>query len=294
MSDVVAMETLGLPIDTAVCFSTAQNKFSKRVMKRQMKILRPLVPLLRQFLEPDEAILLATRACSPLSTLEKFGSGLMHYTKRCALVVTNKRLLHIPTRLNYHPKKSIAQVLYGDIAAAKPRAVLSRALALTYKSGQQETFSNLARGEFKKLKALLAARQTDSPISEARQRHHLCPKCMTPLRQKTYACSVCRLEFKTPQQALRRSLLIPGGGWFYAGHPMLGTLYALVEVALLVEIILIMTGIPSGLEADAWAPVIYVLFVFALEKLLAIHHVKRAMDEYIPSEEFVPIKTFAR
>ena len=76
---------------------------------------------------------------------------------------------------------------------------------------------------------------------------------------------------------------------------MLGSLYALVEVALLVEIILILTGILTGQgEAEAWAPVIYVLFVFALEKLLAIHHVKRAMDEYIPSEEFVPIKTFAR
>ncbi len=61
MSQVAAMDTLGLPIDTDVCFSTAQNKFSKRVMKRQTKILRPLVPLLRQFLEPDETILLATR-----------------------------------------------------------------------------------------------------------------------------------------------------------------------------------------------------------------------------------------
>jgi len=290
------MDTLGLPIDTAACFSTVQNKFSKRVMKRQMKTLRPLVPLLRQFLEPDETILLATRGSSPLSTLEKFGGGLMHYTKRCALVVTNKRILHIPTRLSYLPKKSIAQVLYGDIAVAKPRAVLSRALTLTYKSGKQETFSNLARGEFKKLKALLGRRPTEGAMSEARQRQHLCPKCMSPLRQNIYECSVCRLEFKNPQQAVRRSLLVPGGGWFYAGHPMLGTLYALVEVALLVEIILIVTGILTGQgEAEAWAPVIYVLFVFGLEKLLAIHHIKRAMDEYIPaSEEFVSIKTYAR
>jgi len=110
-------------------------------------------------------------------------------------------------------------------------------------------------------------------MSEARQRQHLCPKCMSPLRQNIYECSVCRLEFKNPQQAVRRSLLCPVEDGSMQDIRCWDPLCA-GRGRLLVEIILIVTeSLPTG-RGGGMAPVIYVLFVFGLEKLLAIHHIR--------------------
>lgn len=297
MTDTARVETLGLPIHTAVCFSTAKNTFSKRAMKRQLKWLKPLVPLLRQFLEPEEGILLAIRGCSPLATLEMLGTGwVIYYVKRCVLVVTNKRILHIPTRINFLPKKSVAQVCYGDVARAKFPGFLGRVLTLKYKSGKEERFYQLPSKEFKKLKSVLGVFPKEAPVSEARQRHHLCPKCMSPLPKDTYVCPSCRLEFKSRRQAIRRSLLLPGGGYFYTGHPVLGIIYALIETGLMVGSLVSLVAILAGqAEPGEWVRVIFLAILLAAEKLLSIHHAKKFVQEYIPADQdFVPIKSYAR
>ena len=297
MTDKPQEETLGLPINTEVCFSTARSKFNKRVMKRQLKTLEPLVAMLKQFLEPDETILLVVRGCSPVSTIETLSTGwTIYYARRCVLVVTNKRLLHIPTRASFRPKKSIAEVRYGDIATLKFPTFLGRALALAYKSGTRERFSAIPSGEFKKLKVVLDTLPKEGPASEVGERRHLCPKCMSPLQKDTYACPTCRLEFKNRLQAVRRALLLPGGGWFYTGYPMLGILYALIELLLLFDIILSLAEILAGVGGrEEWVQVVVALGVLALEKSLAVLHARRSVEDYIPvGEDFVPIKSHAR
>jgi hypothetical protein len=297
LTDKAQDETLGLPIKTGVCFSTARSKFSNRVMKRQLKTLEPMVAVLKQFLEPDEIILLAVRGRSPVSTLETLSTGwTIYYARRCVLVVTSKRILHIPTRANFRPKRSIAEVRYGDIAMLTFPTFLSRALALKYKSGKRERFSAIPSGEFKKLKVVLDALPKEGPTSEAGERRHLCPKCMSPLRKDTYACPTCRLEFKSRRQAVRRALLLPGGGWFYTGYPMLGVLYALIEVLLLVDIMLSLGEILAGVGGEKeWVQIIVSGGLLALEKSLAVLHARRSVEDYIPvGEDFVPIKSHAR
>jgi hypothetical protein len=290
-------ETLGLPINTEVCFSTAKGKFNKRVMKRQLKTLGPLVAMLKQFLEPDETIVLAVRGRSPISTFEAISTGwVIYYARRCVLVVTSRRILHIPTRANFRPKKSIAEVQYGDIAALKFRTFLGRALALAYKSGKRETFSAIPSAEFKKLTMVLDARPREGPASEAGERRHLCPKCMSPLRKDTYECPTCRLEFKSRRQAVRRALFVPGGGWFYTGDPMLGVLYGLIELLLLAEILLAVGVIAAGVgDEENVVQLVVAALVLALEKSLAVLHARRSVDDYIPvGEDFIPIKSHAR
>jgi hypothetical protein len=297
VADSLQLETLGLPIDTAVCFSTVKNVFSKRIMKRQLKTLKPLAPLLKQFLDPDETILVAARATSPHSTLAAVTTGAyIHYVKRCILVVTSRRILHIPTRPDFSPKQSIAQALYGDIAAIKFRGFLGRDVRLTYKSGRKERFSSIPSRDFKKLKAVLGAFPREGPPTPARERHHLCPKCMSPLAKGRYACTVCRLEFKNREVAMRRALLIPGGGWFYTGHTILGVLYALIETLLLLDIVLGLVLMFTGQdEAGGSRHVIFPVLLLALEKILSMHHVGQSLDEYIPADaDFVPIKSHSR
>ena len=129
--DAVQVDTFGLRINRDVCFTTHNNKPHKRTADRQLKVLRELVPTLKQVLKPDEEILLAVRASSPMSWLEQLTMGwLIYYLKRCVLVFTNKRILHIPTKINFKPKASIAQIFYGDIVEVKASGLFGRALKL--------------------------------------------------------------------------------------------------------------------------------------------------------------------
>jgi hypothetical protein len=176
--DGIHVDTLGLRINKDITFTTYRNRPHKATMNRQLKILRDFAPLLKQFLKPDEEILLAVRACSPMSWFEQMTTGwIIFYLKRCVLVITNKRILHFPTKTNFGPKKSVAQILYGDIAEAKVRGFLGRVLTLKYKSGKKESFNYVQSHEFKKLRAILPSLVKEGQPSEAGERHHLCPRC---------------------------------------------------------------------------------------------------------------------
>jgi hypothetical protein len=291
------MDTFGLRINEGVCFSTPKKAVHEKTRKRQLQIVKPFVPLLKQFMEPDEEILLALRGCSPMTTLESITMGVfVYHVKRCVLVVTNKRILHFPARGNHAPRQSIAEVRYGDIANVKLSAFLGRVITITYAGGGKERFYRLQPKEFKKLKALVGTFPKGGQPTPARGRQHLCPKCMSPLAARRYACPACRLEFKNRTRAIRMVLLIPGGGYFYAKHPGLALLYAVGEAALLVALIVLLVQIGSG-NADEgdWAALVLVAVLLAIEKALSVYHVQHFVDEYIPADEdFVPIKSYAR
>ena len=138
MADV-QVDTFGLRINQDVCFTTHNNKLHMGTTKRQLKILRDVAPLLRQVLKPDEEILLAVRAASPMSWFEQLTTGwIIYLLKRCVLVFTNKRILHLPTTMNFKPKSSVAQVVYGDLTEAKVSGFMGRVLKLNYKTGKKE------------------------------------------------------------------------------------------------------------------------------------------------------------
>ncbi len=263
-------------------------------MNRQLKTLRDLAPMLKQFLKPDEEILLAVRACSPMSWFEQITMGwVVFYLKRCVLVVTNKRILHFPTKTNFAPKKSVAQILYRDIAEAKLHGFLGRVLTLKYKSGTKESFNYVPSREFKKLKTILPSLRQQGQPSEAGERHHLCPRCEAKLLKGRFNCPNCHLNFKDGERAVKLSILYPGGGYFYTRHPFLGTGDAITEAILLVIVLAGLLNLLIG-EADpeGWVSVILFGAVLIVEKLETIYHAKHYVNEYIPLDEnFVPTAT---
>src|SRR6185295_19680606 len=140
--------TFGLRVNQNVCFTTHKNTPHNGTTKRQLKVLRDVAPLLKQVLKPDEEIWLAVRATSPMFWFEQLTTGwIIYYLKRCVLVFTNKRVLHVPTTLNFKPKSSVAQILYGDLEEAKVSGFMGRVLKLTYKTGKKETFSYIESAE---------------------------------------------------------------------------------------------------------------------------------------------------
>lgn len=277
-------ETFGLPLNQTVAFSNHKGVFKERLKKQQLKMLKAYAPLLKQFLEPGEEVLLALRGCSPMSFWEQFTTGwIIYYIKRCMLVVTDRRILHFPANRNYSPRHSIAQVRFGDVDEIKSSTFLSRNFTVKYKNGEKEVFQYVK--DTPKLKAVLSdVRMTAQQPTTYGIRHHLCPKCTAPLTIGEYLCPSCKLEFKNEQKARTLSILVPGGGYFYTGHPVMGIGDAIVEAALIVLVVMGLANLLTGAEDSGVAMVQVALFgiILLLEKLFTLFHAKHYVREYIP------------
>jgi hypothetical protein len=287
MENAVAKdETYGIALNEDVCFSNMKKVFKKGIKKGQLTLLKPVAPVVKQFLEPEEEVLFLTKGCSPMSTLEQLTTGwIIMYINRCVLVVTNKRILHIPTKSDFKPKQSTAEIVYGDIEKYKISSFLGGKLDLTYKSGKKERFAYLQGREMKKLQNMLPSLSEGSAGTSARGRNHLCPRCRTPLQEGNYECPNCRLRFKSKKDALKYSLLFPGGGYFYTGHPFMGAGDALGETFLLVIFIVFLVDALTGKAQPAdIGLLIFFGILLILEKTISCYHATHHVKEYLPIE----------
>src|SRR4030065_1693542 len=108
-------ESFGLPFNQEIAFSNPKGKFKERIKKKQLRMVERYAPLLKQFLEPGEEILLVMRGCSPVSLMEQFTTGwIIFLLKRCTLVGTNRMNLDFPSKTNFMPRNSLAQIGSGD------------------------------------------------------------------------------------------------------------------------------------------------------------------------------------
>ena len=289
---VTQSSLLDLPINKEICFTTKKGEYSEKIMKQQTKILTSFSPFLKKILDPGEEIFLAVKATSPMAVLEQFTIGwIIVYIKRCMLIFTNKRVLHFPTRTNFSPKQSVAQIGYGDIEEVKLSGFLGRTLKMEYKSGKKEKFYYIPSTEFKKLKTLIPNLATGAHPSVVMERYHLCPQCIAPLQKNAFSCPSCHLEFKNLKQAIRLSLLFPGGGYFYAGHPIMGIGDAIVETVLIIALIsAFISAFTSPDPFAAWATIIPVAFFLSLEKMITIYDTKHFINEYIPADKNAALK----
>lgn len=286
-------DMFGLLVNKEVCFTTHKNKFHQGLMKTQSRILKNFASLLTRFLEPDEEILLAVKACSPMTFMEQYTTGwIIYYLKRCVLIFTNKRILHIPATYKYVPKKSISQISYGDIASFSLPSFFGYFMKLTYRNCKKETFYYVSPREHRKLREILQSRINISQPSDFKERIHLCPSCTKPLQKDLFVCQSCYLEFKTPQEAVKRSIIFPGGGYFYTNHPWLGVADAVAEVSLFLAVLLSLINAITGTKED-WSAVFAFGIFLGLEKLVTILHAQHFIAEYLPvNEEFLPNKNF--
>ncbi|OGC79686.1 MAG: hypothetical protein A2W07_01110 [candidate division Zixibacteria bacterium RBG_16_43_9] len=282
----VEQNVLGLPVEHDIIFSNHKGIYKKGVEKRQTKLFQNISPL-KPFLKEGETILLVTTGCSPMSIMEQFLTGwIVFYLKRSLFVFTNKRIFHVPSKFNYSFRNSIAQILYGDCQSIE---VKGRTLIVKYKNGKKEKFYYIAGKERKKLKALLETISLKGEQSKPAGRIHLCPRCTKELIKDEYTCPNCRLEFKNKAEVKRISVLYPGGGYFYTGHPWLGLGDAITESILLIFVVLALVNTLQGAK-DSFGSFVSFSIILALEKAITVYHSNHFIKEYIPKEkEIKPI-----
>ena len=276
-----AVRPIFLPVDTDVLFANHKGVYKRGIEKRKTKLLRKLA-FLTNFLDADEKIVFLTTGCSPFSSLEQLtiGVGLTVLLKRALFVFTNKRLLHIPTTWTFDYRGSIAQILYQD---CRRLYVKGGRLVAEYHNGRTEKFLYIPRPDRQVIEHLQLPLSEAGRPSENPQRNHVCPNCTQVLPARTATCPSCGLEFKNRNKALTWSLLLPGGGYFYTGHPLVGIGDALGETYLVILTLgVLCAGLLGDPEALATLPIL--LVILALEKLLTVYHSNSFLAEFIPAD----------
>jgi len=120
---------------------------------------------------------------------------------------------------------------------------------------------------------------------------NFCPECSAALTRGIYECPHCRLQFKDEATALKRSILIPGGGFFYTGHPFLGLLHAITDLILILFVVVgaitalgVMGPKPTPDDASAaLAAVAVALAILAFHKWMLVRVARRLVRNYIPA-----------
>lgn len=221
-----------------------------------------------------------------MSAVEQMLTGAIVYIlKRSLFVFTNKRIFHIPTKSNFSYRNSIAEIPY---AACQKIFMKRRTLIVEYKNKQKEKFVSIAGKEKKKIQSILAAVSLEGHQSEVPQRTHLCPRCTSRLIREQYTCPNCALAFKNKSDGRKISIIYPGGGYFYTGHPFLGLGDALAEVYLSILVMIFLFGTISGVEGSAIALIIFG-FALAFEKTITVYHSNHFIEEYIPKERNIKV-----
>jgi hypothetical protein len=285
-----AEEVYGLPVDCAVAFSNHKCIYKPAIETEQRKLIRKL-GILAPFLLPGEIILHVTCGCLPASFVEQILTGfILGPIKRILLVITSKRVLHIPTTLGLTYRSSISQILFAD--CRKIRIGFS-GLTVNYKSGRTERFRCISRSSRKKIKAILNTVSFEGKTSTTFERTNICPRCTKPLIKDCYTCPNCGLKFKTRAWAAMLSIIFPGGGYFYIRRPLLGIMAAASELLFVFlltisSIVFIVNYAEDPQNLGQAIAICAVAIVY--QKLTASLFSCKCIDEFIPKKRRVKVK----
>jgi len=290
----------GLPIREDVAYSDAKGEESERGKRRAQEAINKLHEILPSLLEPNEAIFCLVRCQAPVGALEQLFVGWSIYQiTATTLLFTNLRVIHLGVGSKGRWKRTLRSVRWGDIAEAKIKGWGSKVFALKYASAKKENYWRLRRRDAKKVKTLLEILIPASrgEMTAAQEMVALCPDCRARLTPGSYRCESCRLAFKDEKTLLLRTLLIPGGGYWYAGLWPLGVMSFFGEGVLtlfLITGILLATGIvtseakpgsaPSS-SAEFWTAAATFALLLALEKALAYIHTRRVIRTFLPLQK---------
>jgi hypothetical protein len=277
--------------DTA--FTNKQGVEKRGIRKRAEQALDKLQEPLRKFLEPDEAVLYIAKAQVHPGGLEQMFIG-WHaaYLAPSMLVLTNRRLLQLLVARDGTWKRSLRSAHWGDMEEAKVKGWLGAKLYIAYRDGKKEIYWGMVRDDSNKIQVLLDALlpQAMSEASPALAMNSSCPECRAALPQGVYECPNCRLRFKDEKTLLKRALLIPGGGFFYTGHPFLGLLHGFTDLVLIFVVVfwvmvalgIAQTGPTPGARSGALIVVAAFAGVLAYHKWMIIRVSRRLVRNYIP------------
>jgi hypothetical protein len=281
------LSIFGLPVDRQLIFTNSGGYYKKSMEKRQRKLISR-VAFLRYFMHYGEKLLFLSTGYSPIGILEQVLTGpLFLFFKRAVFIFTDKRIIHIPTRFNRAHRRALSQILYADCHRIE---LHGRTLEVTYQDGKQEHFPYMGTPEARKLQKILSRLPIgNGQPSENPHRTSLCPKCHTLLADGSETCPACDLAFKTGLKARLRSLMLPGGGYFYSRYPLPGMVSAGIELLLIGLYVFICLDFGNGLTyASTLLPIMGAAYL--VMKLITAFHAHLLVQSSIPEEAHLDLR----
>jgi hypothetical protein len=284
----------GVNVRADLAFSDAKGKDNNAQRKTAEKALAGLQSILPRLMGPNEAVLAVGFAFMQLSYFEQMFLGWSAFTmSRAILVVTNRGLLRFRIRnkgfIGWQWDRGVQGIGWGDLAEATPKGGLGRRFLVRYRNGQRECFSRLAGAFYKKLQMLVPVLVNASlgDASAATAATALCPKCLAPQTAGVYRCTQCGQEFCDEKKLLWRTLLIPGGEYFYVRQVAWGVVQAFVEVVILVWAV-VLAGVAltsSGDDAvSSGVAAGFIFLVLIFHKWAAYIQCRRLVRGFVASD----------
>jgi hypothetical protein len=279
----------GISVRNDVLFTNDKGEDKRQIQKRSERALEKLAPALQRVLLPEETVLYIAQARSPLSAVEQLTAAWWTaLLAASAIVITNKRILSFPIKRDGSWRESVRALQWGDLEEVKPKGTLARNVTFKSKNGTKTIYTNFRRADARKI-ATIATAVLPAASGELTSTHgwsQLCPDCCNVLTLGQYFCSGCGLTFKNEKSMVTRSILLPGGGYFYTGHPLVAVIPAIVEGLLVLDILIVLL---AGLASPEAMPNVLsgltVLGLFwAVETAVTILHCRRYVRDYIPEK----------
>ena len=226
----------GFPLREDIAFTDAQGGDGGSLAKRAKRVLEQLQKPLGKILEPDEVVLYFTYGQLMPGLPERYMLGVAYRVlTRAGLILTNRRLIHVSLRRGGQWNRNLRCARWGDVKEFQVTGRIRGKLLIKYRGGSSETYWYIPKPAAVKIQLLLDALlpQSKDESSPARGMASFCPRCLAALASRVYDCPNCQLKFKDEKGALLHGLLIPGGGYFYAGLNLLGIAHAFADVSLL-------------------------------------------------------------
>jgi predicted Zn finger-like uncharacterized protein len=246
--------------------------FKSRHNKFKLKLLSAVKEVLEKMLVENERVLQIAAGTAYFPAEIFFGNGwLTMLYNRYVIIGTNRRLLMI--NVNHRMKRPthyIFQLLYTEIRKIG-RGLFGTNLILYRKNkGKRRVFTGLKHFMSREMNQFLTERIES--VKKLRipdeSLENICPACYVPLKKGLAACTSCNAVFKSPKQAMLRSLILPGWGDIYLGHRVLGALELLSACFIW---LLVLSSLLSGLAEDLVAGAMILVLFNGMDCLLAYY-----------------------
>lgn len=220
-----------------------------RARRARVALRERIAGMVGRVLEDGEQVLYLAQGAQVPPLLHQVGLGAYVYKfHQVALVFTDRRLVEV--LLDFSGKVPATRIRTFGWAAVKDLSIGMRGLVLTTAEDKPRKHRwKIRLGGDRKLLKLLVPKirerllgRAAAPESAATQVVPVwhCPVCGSALPSRSERCAACGTLFRSPRFAAWLALAIPGGGLFYAGHPVLGALDLLGEVILYGALVLVL------------------------------------------------------
>jgi predicted Zn finger-like uncharacterized protein len=259
----------------AILTPSKKGSYNTRKNKYKIRILKAVQDKAGQILNEGEKVMRIGKGTAYYLLELLLGNGWLtmiynHY----AILCTNQRILfvNINSRMN-RPTHYLFQMPYTDIKKVK-RGLVFNNLILYRHQGGRRIFTAVKRYLSNELKTFVEKMKSASgdTVPGSVSPEKLCPSCFVPLADGLGNCPRCGADFRVPQKALVRSLILPGLGDMYLGHRVLGALEMLVSLYVW---LLVINSVRAGGPENLLIAAIILCFYNGLDGLLTYHMSKK-------------------